>query len=44
MKQDNAYVEPIIRNLMVPVISDRGQPPPVVFRQAKDKVSYAFSR
>ena len=28
---------------MVAAISDKGSPPPTVFRQAHDKVSYAFS-
>ena len=43
MRKSNAYVEQITRIAMVPAISDRGQPPPLVFRQAENKVFYALS-
>ena len=41
--QNNAYIELLIKNAMVPAISDRGNSPPVVFRQAENKISYALS-
>ena len=43
IKQNNAYVELLIKHSMVPAISDKGSPPPTVFRQADEKISYAIS-
>ena len=43
IRRNNAYVELLLRNAMVPAISDRGSPPPVVFGQAEDTVTYALS-
>ena len=43
IKLKNAYIEPFIKNALVLAISDKGQAPPVVFKQAEDKVFYALS-
>ena len=43
MSRDNACVEPLFRNAMVPAISDRGFDPPVVFNQSENTVVYANS-
>ena len=31
ISRNNAYVEPLLKNAMIPAISDRGFDPPVVF-------------
>ena len=41
--QNNAYIENLIKNAMVPAISDRGTALPTVFKQADDEISYAKS-
>jgi hypothetical protein len=43
IRQNNGYVELLLKFAFVPAISDRGQPPPLVFRQAEDEVFYATS-
>ena len=43
IRKNNVYLEALIRDAMVLAISDRGSSPPVVFRQADDKISYAIS-
>ena len=43
IKQNNVYVEYLIKDSMILAVSDRGIDIPVVFRQAEDKVSYAIS-
>ena len=43
MRQKNAFVEPLIKDATIPAISDKGQPPPLVFKQAENTVSYALS-
>ena len=43
MSRDNACVEPLFRNAMVPAISDRGFEPPVVFNQSETTINYALS-
>ena len=43
IRKNNAYVEPLIKDAMVPAISDRGSPPPSVYNQAEDKILYALS-
>ena len=43
LKQNNAYVEALIKYAMIPAISDRGLTPPHVFRQNENKVRYAVS-
>ena len=32
IKKHNAHTEPLIKNAMIPVLSDRNVPPPVVFQ------------
>ena len=34
IKKNNAYTTPLIKNAMIPVISDNGEQVPPIFRQA----------
>ena len=43
ISRNNAYVEPLIKNAMIPAISDFGIDPPVVFNQSESTVNYANS-
>ena len=43
ISRNDAQVEPILKYAMVPVISDRGFDPPVVFNQSENTVNYANS-
>ena len=44
IRQNNAYVELLIRNAMVLAISDRGLSPPAIFKQSESKIFYALSK
>ena len=43
IRQNNVHVEPFIREALVPALSDNGLAPPLMFRQADDKVFYVLS-
>ena len=43
IKKNNNNTEPLVKNAMIPVLSDNSEQVPPIFRQAQDSIFYACS-